>query len=106
MTQKTISMLTLGEWCDYWAEGNTQYLEDGRDFGRDGVADLREAASAMRSLIEERDRLLSALQEIAAYDRNSPHGEGICHYGCDTPLIAKTALGIECDVPSEVGDCR
>ena len=49
--------------------------------------------------------LLSALQEIAAYDRISDLTEdGVCPYGCDTPWIAKKALGIACDVPSETGN--
>ena len=52
MTQKTISLLTLQEWCDYWSEGNTQYLEDGPDIGSDGLTELREAASVMRTLLE------------------------------------------------------
>lgn len=55
---------------------------------------------------EDVERLLAALHEIAEYDRNSPHGEGICHYGCDAPWVAKTALGIACNVPNEIGDCK
>ena len=57
---------------------------------------------------EDAERLLSALREIADYDKHSPYGRGrgICPYGCDAPWLAKTALGIECDGPSEVGDCR
>ena len=67
-----------------------------------------EVNESLKALVEERDRLLKALREIADYDKHSPHGRGsgICPYGCDTPWIAKTALGIECDVPSEVGDFR
>jgi hypothetical protein len=52
MKRKTISLLTLQEWCDYWSEGNTQYLEDGRDIGSDGLAELCAAACAMRTLID------------------------------------------------------
>jgi hypothetical protein len=51
MNRKTISLLTIQEWCDYWSEGNTQYLEDGPDIGSDGLTELREAASVMRTLI-------------------------------------------------------
>ena len=51
MKKRTISLLTLQEWCDYWSKGNTQYLVDDRDIGSEGLAELREAASAMRELI-------------------------------------------------------
>lgn len=37
-------------------------------------------------------RLRAELSTIRDYDRNSPHGEGICPYGCDCPNIANTAL--------------
>lgn len=33
-----------------------------------------------------------ALDEIASYDKDSKHGNGICPYGCDTPHIAQDAI--------------
>jgi hypothetical protein len=36
--------------------------------------------------------LLAALKEIAAYDKTSKYGEGICDYGCDAPYVAQMAL--------------
>lgn len=36
--------------------------------------------------------LVDALRTISSYDQNSPHGEGICPYGCDCPAIARRAL--------------
>lgn len=47
------------------------------------------AADEVRS---ELRRMLTALHEIAEYDKGSKHGEGICPYGCDCPSIAQTAL--------------
>jgi hypothetical protein len=43
-------------------------------------------------LVNQNSALLEALKTIAKYDQNSPHGDGICPYGCDCPSIANTAL--------------
>ena len=43
-------------------------------------------------LLDERDRLRGALEDIARYDDDSQYGQGICPYGCDTPNIAQAAL--------------
>jgi hypothetical protein len=64
MNRKTVSLLTLQEWCDYWSEGNAQYLEDRRDIGSEGLTELREAASAMRTLIDLVDGV-----EVPEHDR-------------------------------------
>ena len=52
-----------------------------------GMGAEREAA-----LLSKIEMMQRALEEIASYDRDSKHGEGICPYGCDTPCIARTAL--------------
>lgn len=52
-----------------------------------GMGAEREAA-----LLGKIEILRRALEEIASYDKDSSHGEGICPYGCDTPCIARTAL--------------
>jgi septal ring factor EnvC (AmiA/AmiB activator) len=43
-------------------------------------------------LVNQNSALIEALKTIAKYDQNSPHGYGICPYGCDCPSIANTAL--------------
>jgi len=63
-------------------QANADYLESKRD-----EAD-RENAN-LRTLLDVAE---GALKEIAAYDKDSRHGEGTCPYGCDTPHIADQAL--------------
>lgn len=52
-----------------------------------GMGSEREA-----TLLGKIEVMRRALEEIASYDKDSKHGEGICPYGCDTPWIARTAL--------------
>ena len=54
--------------------------------------DSRVGSSDSSALWAEIYRLRAELSTIRDYDRNSPHGEGICPYGCDCPNIANTAL--------------
>lgn len=55
----------------------------------------REKADAALDKVEQQNSVLrQALSEIAAYDKDSPHGPGICPYGCDTPWIARNVLNI------------
>lgn len=49
-------------------------------------------------------KMLAALHEIARYDKDSKHGQGICPYGCDCPHIAQTALGF--NAPREVTEAK
>lgn len=44
------------------------------------------------SLWAEIYTLRAKLAEIRDYDKWSPHGDGICPYGCDCPAIAADAL--------------
>lgn len=66
------------------AAERTECLEQAR---LNGIGAEREAA-----LLSKIEMMQRALEEIASYDRDSKHGEGICPYGCDTPSIARTAL--------------
>lgn len=36
------------------------------------------------------------LEVISSYDKQSPHGKGICGYGCDSPHIAQQTLKSIC----------
>ncbi len=56
--------------------------------GTEGYQGLME----VKRLEGELTALRVALKDIASYDQTSPHGEGICPYGCDCPQIARVAL--------------
>ena len=60
------------------------------------AADWKHRAETAEARVAELEaqnaRLREALEEIARYDRGSPHGDGVCPFGCDTPYIAKQAL--------------
>jgi multidrug resistance efflux pump len=58
----------------------------------DYKTELAKAEARVEELEEQNAKLRAALEEIARYDRDSPHGPGVCRYGCDTPHIAQTAL--------------
>ncbi len=62
----------------------------------DQFKELKESVDSLRL---ELIALRAALQTIASYDQTSPHGEGICPYGCDCPQIARLALETNQPVP-------
>lgn len=60
------------------------------------VDELEEVSEEFEDISTKKfSRYRQALQSIAKYDEGSPHGEGICHYGCDCPWIAKKALSMD-----------
>lgn len=65
---------------------------DIQKWAKDYTAEMAGLRAELRADVEKIQILARALEEIASYDRDSKHGEGICPYGCDTPWIAKTAL--------------
>jgi hypothetical protein len=85
------------------ASGCWKYREDGPYVDADFARQLERENAALREkmkvswdeisvLVNQNSALLEALKTIAKYDQNSPHGDGICPYGCDCPSIANTAL--------------
>ena len=50
--ERKIGQLTVEEWCDYWREGNTQYIDDGIGIDNTIRSDLAEASEVIRELLQ------------------------------------------------------
>ncbi len=55
-SRERIGTLALDEWCDYWAAGNSQYLDDGLGVESPIRDELAAASAVMRKLLEVRRR--------------------------------------------------
>lgn len=67
-------------------------LEEMESTWRKGALRHNEVKAQLTATRQRVAELEEALKQIADYDKDSPRGEGICPYGCDTPHIARAAL--------------
>lgn len=70
----------------------TELSESAKEKQRIACILISELRAELNFFREREQKLVEALTTISNYDKHSPFGEGLCHYGCDTPSIARAAL--------------
>ncbi len=65
--QVKVSGESLADWCDYWREGNGQYIDDGIGIDNTVRSDLAEAARVMSLMARMLDAVDSGEHDYAKF---------------------------------------